>query len=49
MATATLTPAPTRLPVDARAHEAVLDVVVPVYNEEADLPRCVRRLHAHLV
>src|SRR6266540_3293387 len=26
----------------------VLDVVVPVYNEEADLDRCVRRLSAHL-
>jgi putative flippase GtrA len=27
---------------------AVLDVVVPVYNEETDLGPCVRRLHAHL-
>jgi glycosyltransferase involved in cell wall biosynthesis len=26
----------------------VLDIVVPVYNEEVDLPRCVRRLHAFL-
>jgi putative flippase GtrA len=26
----------------------VLDVVVPVYNEETDLENCVRRLHAHL-
>ncbi|MEI4270562.1 bifunctional glycosyltransferase family 2/GtrA family protein [Klenkia sp. LSe6-5] len=26
----------------------VLDVVVPVHDEEADLERCVRRLHAHL-
>lgn len=26
----------------------VLDVVVPVYNEERDLGPCVRRLHAHL-
>jgi glycosyltransferase involved in cell wall biosynthesis len=26
----------------------VLDVVVPVYNEENDLAPCVRRLHAHL-
>ncbi|MGI8665222.1 MAG: glycosyltransferase [Jatrophihabitans sp.] len=25
-----------------------LDVTVPVYNEQADLARCVRRLHAHL-
>src|SRR5689334_23438612 len=27
---------------------AVLDVVIPVYNEQADLGPCVRRLHAHL-
>ncbi|MBO4160705.1 glycosyltransferase [Micromonospora antibiotica] len=27
---------------------AVLDVVVPVYNEETDLGPCVRRLHEHL-
>ncbi|MFG2861618.1 glycosyltransferase [Streptomyces sioyaensis] len=27
----------------------VLDVVVPVYNEDRDLERCVRRLHEHLV
>ncbi|MGK5443577.1 glycosyltransferase [Micromonospora sp. URMC 105] len=27
---------------------AVLNVVVPVHNEEADLGPCVRRLHAHL-
>nr|WP_256788030.1 bifunctional glycosyltransferase family 2/GtrA family protein [Frankia sp. AvcI1] len=26
----------------------VLDVVIPVYNEETDLGPCVRRLHAHL-
>ena len=39
---------PARPPIDIRAHEAVLDVVVPVYNEETDLPGCVRRLHAHL-
>ncbi|WP_207634329.1 bifunctional glycosyltransferase family 2/GtrA family protein [Candidatus Frankia alpina] len=26
----------------------VLDVVIPVYNEENDLAPCVRRLHAHL-
>ncbi|MGG2461681.1 glycosyltransferase [Streptomyces sp. RGM 3693] len=29
--------------------ETVLDVVVPVYNEEKDLEPCVRRLHDHLV
>jgi putative flippase GtrA len=28
--------------------EYVLDIVIPVYNEELDLPRCVRRLHAFL-
>ena len=39
---------PARPPIETRAHEAVLDVVVPVYNEEADLPGCVHRLHAHL-
>ncbi|SOE12287.1 GtrA-like protein [Streptomyces sp. 2323.1] len=27
----------------------VLDVVVPVYNEDRDLERCVLRLHEHLV
>ncbi|MET8838161.1 bifunctional glycosyltransferase family 2/GtrA family protein [Micromonospora sp. NPDC004540] len=39
-----------RAAVQARptAPTAVLDVVVPVYNEEADLGPCVRRLHAHL-
>ncbi|MFF4181637.1 glycosyltransferase [Streptomyces sp. NPDC001691] len=28
--------------------DPVLDVTVPVYNEERDLERCVRRLHEHL-
>ncbi|MEU4792337.1 dolichyl-phosphate beta-glucosyltransferase [Micromonospora tulbaghiae] len=39
-----------RVAVQARpaADSAVLDVVVPVYNEEVDLGPCVRRLHAHL-
>ncbi|MEU8262236.1 glycosyltransferase [Micromonospora sp. NPDC048999] len=32
----------------ATTTDAVLDVVVPVYNEEVDLAPCVRRLHAHL-
>ena len=27
---------------------AMLDVVIPVHNEETDLDPCVRRLHAHL-
>jgi len=26
----------------------VLDIVIPVYNEQDDLPRCVRRLHSFL-
>src|ERR1700757_2924409 len=26
----------------------VLDIVIPVYNEEVDLPQCVHRLHAFL-
>jgi putative flippase GtrA len=33
----------------ARHREAILDVVIPVYNEEADLEPCVRRLYAYLV
>ncbi|MFG1869870.1 glycosyltransferase [Micromonospora arborensis] len=38
-----------RAAVHARpAAGAVLDVVIPVYNEETDLGPCVRRLHAHL-
>ncbi|MGW3788159.1 glycosyltransferase [Micromonospora chokoriensis] len=37
-----------RAAVQARPTVAVLDVVIPVYNEEADLGPCVRRLHAHL-
>jgi glycosyltransferase involved in cell wall biosynthesis len=38
-----------RPPADPRLHEAVLDVVIPVYNEEDDLPGCVRKLQAHLI
>jgi hypothetical protein len=26
----------------------VLDIVIPVYNEETDLDRCVRALHEYL-
>ncbi|MCG5443857.1 bifunctional glycosyltransferase family 2/GtrA family protein [Micromonospora sp. NIE79] len=37
-----------RATVRARPTAAVLDVVIPVYNEEVDLGSCVRRLHAHL-
>lgn len=37
-----------REPVGTDGPTPVLDVVVPVYNEETDLEPCVRRLHAHL-
>lgn len=37
-----------RAPVDTRTAVPVLDVTVPVYNEERDLEECLRRLHAHL-
>ncbi|RRQ87164.1 bifunctional glycosyltransferase family 2/GtrA family protein [Streptomyces griseofuscus] len=40
-------PAREHLPASA-AGKAVLDVVIPVYNEEQDLQPCVRRLHEHL-
>src|SRR3712207_1271782 len=39
-------PSPTDEPLPLAA--PVLDVVVPVYNEETDLEPCVRRLHAYL-
>ncbi|MGC5039995.1 MULTISPECIES: glycosyltransferase [unclassified Streptomyces] len=39
---------PRRAPLAAHHPDPVLDVVVPVYNEEDDLEPCVRRLHAHL-
>jgi putative flippase GtrA len=32
----------------APALSTVVDIVIPVYNEEIDLEPCVRRLHAHL-
>jgi putative flippase GtrA len=37
---------PARLSVGGRY---ILDIVIPVYNEEADLPACVRRLHQYLL
>ncbi|MFC7306081.1 glycosyltransferase [Streptomyces monticola] len=40
-------PAREHLPAGA-VGTPVLDVVVPVHNEEQDLERCVRRLHDHL-
>ena len=39
-------PSPTSVP--ARLDAPILDVVVPVHNEEIDLEPCVRRLHAYL-
>ena len=48
-------PGPVLVPVPDRADllwpegaPPLLDLVVPVYNEQDDLERCVRRLHAHL-
>ncbi|MEU3370773.1 glycosyltransferase [Streptomyces sp. NPDC006660] len=41
-------PARRHLPVQPADGTPVLDVTVPVYNEERDLERCVRRLHDHL-
>ncbi len=38
----------TRQPISVDADDPVLDLVVPVFNEEDDLERSVRRLHAHL-
>jgi putative flippase GtrA len=35
-------------PGPTAAAAPVLDLVIPVYNEEIDLEPCVRRLHAHL-
>jgi putative flippase GtrA len=37
-----------RGPVTASAGTPVLDVVIPVYNEQRDLGPCVRRLYAYL-
>ncbi|MFC8428181.1 glycosyltransferase [Streptomyces sp. NPDC057253] len=39
---------PHRTPVPTHHPEPVLDVVVPVFNEEVDLEPSVRRLHTHL-
>jgi putative flippase GtrA len=39
---------PSHATSSARIDAPVLDVVVPVYNEEIDLEPCVRRLHAYL-
>ncbi|WP_305786030.1 bifunctional glycosyltransferase family 2/GtrA family protein [Symbioplanes lichenis] len=45
MSTSTL---PSAAPGAPRIVAPVLDVVVPVYNEETDLEPCVRRLHEYL-
>ncbi|WP_250028752.1 bifunctional glycosyltransferase family 2/GtrA family protein [Paractinoplanes maris] len=39
---------PANAAAPTRTDSPVLDVVVPVYNEEIDLEPCVRRLHAYL-
>ncbi|MCX5196373.1 bifunctional glycosyltransferase family 2/GtrA family protein [Streptomyces sp. NBC_00249] len=39
---------PARTPLAPLPGLPVLDVVIPVFNEEKDLGPCVRRLHAHL-
>jgi putative flippase GtrA len=39
---------PGTVPVDLAGPQPVLDVVIPVHNEETDLEPCIRRLHAHL-
>ncbi len=36
-------------PADSRTPEHVLDIVIPVHNEERTLARCVRRLHGYVV
>nr|WP_067653976.1 dolichyl-phosphate beta-glucosyltransferase [Nocardia harenae] len=46
--TETVTVAPPTERSATAEHPPVLDVVIPVYNEETDLGRCVRGLHAYL-
>ncbi|MGW7402923.1 glycosyltransferase [Streptomyces sp. NPDC054833] len=43
-----IAPLPPRSPLPTHHDEPVLDVAVPVFNEETDLEPNVRRLHAHL-
>ena len=38
-----------RTAIDTRASTPVLDVTIPVFNEERDLEACLRRLHAYLL
>jgi glycosyltransferase involved in cell wall biosynthesis len=35
-------------PVDSPAPDCVLDIAIPVHNEERDLPVCLHRLHEYL-
>jgi putative flippase GtrA len=46
--TATLSHPASQLAAGTAPRPPVLDVVVPVYNEQHDLEPCVRKLHAHL-
>jgi glycosyltransferase involved in cell wall biosynthesis len=39
---------PTEVAAGTQPHAPVLDVVIPVHNEERDLPGAVARLHRHL-
>ena len=39
---------PSRARVPGPTDQLRIDVVIPVYNEEHDLPRCVQRLRAYL-
>ncbi|GAA3559789.1 bifunctional glycosyltransferase family 2/GtrA family protein [Amycolatopsis ultiminotia] len=41
-------PRPGTTPVGLRGPQPVLDIVIPVYNEQADLEPCIRRLHGYL-
>ncbi|MFT4042102.1 MAG: glycosyltransferase [Gordonia sp. (in: high G+C Gram-positive bacteria)] len=41
-------PAPVTIVADTSVASPVLDIVVPVYNEETDIAGCLQRLHAHL-
>ncbi|WP_255770019.1 bifunctional glycosyltransferase family 2/GtrA family protein [Pseudarthrobacter sulfonivorans] len=41
-------PAGRRAAVDTRTAVPVLDVTIPVFNEERDLAECLHRLHTHL-
>ncbi|MGW5522770.1 glycosyltransferase [Gordonia sp. NPDC003950] len=40
--------APITVVADSSAPAPVLDIVVPVYNEELDIAECLHRLHEHL-